>query len=83
VYDLFVLPQAQKDLDKLELLVLERIVKRLRLLSKDPRPHGSLKMTAEEGHRIRVGDHRVLYRIDDDSRRIYIYRVRHRKGVYR
>lgn len=83
MYDLFVLPQAQKDLDKLDPSVFERIVKRVRLLSKEPRPQGSLKMTAEEGHRIRIGDHRVLYRIDDDSRRIYVYRIKHRKDAYR
>jgi len=40
-------------------------------------------MTAEEGHRIRIGDHRVLYRIDEDSKRVYIYRIKHRKDAYR
>jgi len=83
VYDLFVLPQAQKDLDKLDPSVFERVVKKMRLLAKDPRPQGSLKMTAEEGHRIRIGDHRVLYRVDDDSKRVYIYRIKHRKDAYR
>jgi len=83
VYDIFVLPQAQKDLDKLEPSAFKRIVKKMRLLSENPRPPGSLKITAEEGHRIRVGDHRVLYRVDDDSRRIYIYRIKHRKDAYR
>ncbi len=83
MYDIYVLPQAQKDLDKLDPSVFDRIVKRLRLLSKDPRPQGSLKMTAEEGHRIRIGDHRVLYRVDDDSKRVYVYRIKHRKDAYR
>ena len=83
MYDVFVLPQAQKDLDKLDPSVFERIVKRVRLLAKDPRPQGSLKMTSEEGYRIRIGDHRVLYRVDDDPRRIYIYRIKHRKDAYR
>jgi len=83
VYDVFVLPQAGKDLDKLDPSVFERIVKRMRLLSNDPRPQGSLKMTAEEGHRIRIGDHRVLYRVDDDSKRVYVYRIKNRKYAYR
>jgi mRNA-degrading endonuclease RelE of RelBE toxin-antitoxin system len=39
-------------------------------------------LTAEEGYRLRVGDHRILYRIDDASKRVYIYRVRDRKDVY-
>lgn len=83
MYEILVLPPAQKDLDKLDPSVFELIVKRAQLLSKDPRPQGSLKMTAEEAYRIRIGDHRVLYRVDDDAKRIYIYRIKHRKDAYR
>jgi mRNA interferase RelE/StbE len=82
VYDLFVLPPAQKDLDKLEGLVFKRILKKIRALSKDARPPGCLKLTGEEGYRIRAGEYRILYRIDDASKRIFIYRVKHRKDVY-
>ena len=82
MYDLFVLPPAQKDLDKLEASAFERILKKIRALSKDPRPSGCLKLTSEEGYRLRSGDYRLLYRVDDSSRRIYIYRVKHRKDVY-
>jgi mRNA interferase RelE/StbE len=82
VYDVFVLPAAQKDLDKLEASAFERILKKVRTLSRDPRPPGCLKLTGEEGYRLRIGDHRVLYRIDDTSKRIYIYRIKHRKEVY-
>lgn len=83
MYDIFVLPPAQKDLDKLAPSIFGRIVERVRLLAKDPRPPGSLEMTAEEGYRIRVGDHCVLYRVDDDSKRISIYRIKHRKDAHR
>jgi mRNA interferase RelE/StbE len=82
VYDLFVLPAAQKDLDKLEASAFERIIKKVRTLSRDPRPPGCLKLTGEEGYRLRIGDYRVLYRIDDTSKRIYIYRIKHRKDAY-
>jgi len=82
VYELFVLPAAQKDLDKLEAPVFVRILKKVQALSKDARPSGSLKLTAENGYRIRSGDYRILYRIDDSSKRIYIYRIKHRKNVY-
>jgi mRNA interferase RelE/StbE len=82
VYELFVLPSAQKDLDGLEASVFERTLRKIRALSKDARPPGCLKLTGEEGYRIRVGDHRVLYRIDDASRRIFLYRVKLRKDVY-
>jgi mRNA interferase RelE/StbE len=82
VYELFVLPAAQKDLDKLEATVLARVLKKIRALSGDACPPGCLKLTDEDGYRTRSGDYRILYRIDDSSRRIYIYRIKHRKDVY-
>jgi mRNA interferase RelE/StbE len=82
VYELLLLPAAQKDLDNLEAPVFARILKKIRGLSKDARPPGCLKLTDEDGYRIRTGDYRILYRIDDALKRIYIYRIKHRKDVY-
>jgi len=82
VYELLLLPAAQKDLDNLEAPVFARILKKIRALSKDARPPGCLKLTDEDGYRIRTGDYRILYRIDDALKRIYIYRIKHRKDVY-
>ena len=82
MYELFVLPAAQKDLDKLEAPVFARILKKIRALSEDARPPGCLKLTDEDGYRIRTGDYRILYRIDDVLKRTYIYRIKHRKDVY-
>lgn len=82
MYDLFVLPPAQKDLDKLDDRPFERIIRKIRALAGDPRPPGCLKLTDQEGFRLRVGDYRILYRVDDASKRIHIYRVKHRKDVY-
>jgi mRNA interferase RelE/StbE len=82
VYELLLLPPAQKDLDKLEAPVLARILKKIRALSEDARPPGCLKLTDEEGYRIRIGDYRILYRIDDELKRVYLYRVKHRKDAY-
>ena len=80
--EIFLLPPAQKDLDGLETPVFERIVKKLRILAKDARPSGSIKLTDEDGYRLRIGDYRILYRVDDAAKRVYIYRIRHRKDVY-
>lgn len=82
MYELLLLPPAQKDLDKLEAPVLARILKKIRALSEDARPPGCLKLTDEEGYRIRIGDYRILYRIDDELKRVYLYRVKHRKDAY-
>lgn len=80
--EVFLLPPAQKDLDGLEVRIFRQIIKKIRALTDEPRPHGCLKLTAEEGYRIRAGDYRVLYRIDDGAKRIFIYRIKHRKDVY-
>lgn len=80
--EVFLLPPAQKDLDGLEVRIFRQIIKKIRALTDEPRPLGCLKLTAEEGYRIRVGDYRVIYRIDDEAKRIFIYRIKHRKDVY-
>jgi mRNA interferase RelE/StbE len=82
VYELFVLPAGQEDLDRLEVPAFARILKKIRALSEDARPPGCLKLMDEDGYRIRTGDYRILYRIDDALKRIYIYRIKHRKNVY-
>jgi mRNA interferase RelE/StbE len=82
VYELFVLPPALKDLDKLEVSAFDRILRKIRALAKDARPPGCLKLTGDDGYRVRSGDYRILFRIDDASKRIFIYRVKHRKDVY-
>jgi mRNA interferase RelE/StbE len=82
VYEIFLLSAAQKDLDKLDPSIFTRILKEIRALSEDARPPGCLKLTTECGYRIRIGDYRILYRIDDSSKRIFIYRIKHRKDVY-
>jgi len=82
VYETFLLPTAQKDLDKLEAPFFARVLKKIRALSENARPPGSLNFTDEDGYRARIGAYRILYRIDDPKKRIYIYRIKHRKDVY-
>ena len=83
MYKLKILPPAQKDLDHLRGKIFNKIKNEIILLSSNPRPFGALKLANEEWYRIRIGDYRVLYRIDDVSREIFIYRVKHRKEAYR
>jgi len=82
VYEILLLAPAQKDLDKLEAKIFGRILGRIRALRDNARPAGCLKMTDENGYRLRVGDYRILYRIDDAGRQIFVYRVKHRKDAY-
>jgi len=82
-YRVEAIPSAQKDLDNLEKRYFEQIKDRINSLKSNPRPPNCLKLTAEEGYRIRSGDFRILYRIDDKNKIIYIYRIKHRKESYR
>jgi mRNA interferase RelE/StbE len=81
-YEVYLLPPAEKDLDRMESDSYRQLLKQIRGLADNPRPRGSIKLTAEEGYRIRSGDFRILYRVDDHGRRIYIYRIKNREDAY-
>jgi len=83
VYKVYLLPPAQKDLDNYGGKVFRQIEAKILDLENDPRPQGSIKLTAEEGYRIRSGEYRIVYRIDDDAKIVFIYRIKHRKNVYK
>jgi mRNA interferase RelE/StbE len=77
-------PAAQRDLRSLDRPVLRRVDAKIRALAEDPRPHGAEKLAGEaEIYRIRVGDYRILYQIEDALVRVLVVRVRHRREVYR
>jgi len=52
-------------------------------LCRDPRPPGAKKLNGVDGWRVRKGDYRILYTIDEARRLVRVYRVGHRKDVYR
>jgi mRNA interferase RelE/StbE len=83
MYSLKILSSAQRDLNSLENAVFDRLKPRLLALKSEPRPEGAIKLTGDGGYRIRAGDYRALYRIDDKNRLIYLYRIKHGKEVYR
>ncbi len=77
--------RAAKSLLTLPKIICRRIALSLGELSDDPRPLGCKKLTGEFTNywRIRVGDYRIVYEIDDEKMLIMIYRIMHRKEVYR
>ena len=83
MYNIKIIPSAQKDLDGLENKFFLQIKDRILALTSDSRPHNCVKLTADEGYRIRSGRYRILYRIDDKGKIVYIYRIKHRKEAYR
>jgi mRNA interferase RelE/StbE len=74
---------AQKQLDDLPDDIAARITARLENLAADPRPADVKKLKGREGWRIRVGDYRVLYTIQDNVLLILVVRIAHRRDVYR
>ena len=83
MYNIRILPPAKKDLDGFEGNLFAALKEKIQGLKTNPRPPGCEKLTAEEGYRTRIRDIRILYRIDDKTKTIFIYRVRHRREVYR
>jgi mRNA interferase RelE/StbE len=83
VYRLEVSHTAHRQICILPPQTQERINKAIALLSENPHHPGNKKLTSREGYRIRFGDYRVLYQIDDGSKVVTVYRVKARGDVYR
>ena len=84
MHTLLITRAAEQDLRRLPRALFERINARILSLCDEPRPHGVRKLVgASVGWRLRVDDHRILYRIDDDARTVTVVRVKHRREAYR
>ncbi len=84
MYRVIVERSAEKDLRRLPLDVRLRVADKLRRLANDPRPVGSRKLAGtKHDWRIRVSDYRVVYEIAETVKIVRVYRVRHRREVYR
>ncbi len=84
-YRVLIDARAARQLEKLPKPILQRIDNAIVSLSADPRPASAklLRGKLKEGWRIRIGQYRVLYRIDDDAQEVRILEVGHRREVYR
>jgi mRNA interferase RelE/StbE len=82
-YDLLIKQSAGKELEKLPRKDRIRTSRKIQELAFEPRPHGCEKLSAEEKYRIRQGNYRVVYSIDDEKRVVLIVKIGHRKEVYR
>ena len=74
---------AENELRRLPKADLRRILKRIERLQAEPRPPGCEKLFGESIFRVRQGDYRILYLVDDGHRIIEIYKIGHRREVYR
>ena len=82
-YRIEVKPSARKELARLPAQLIARVVPRLENLSSNPRPPGCKKLKGGDNEwRIRVGDYRVVYTINDAKLLVEVTRIRHRSEVY-
>ncbi len=74
---------ADRNIDALDGSVRPRVIRAIQALKSDPRPSGCKKMAGAELWRIRVGDYRVVYSIEDAQLIVLVVRVGHRREIYR
>ncbi len=78
-----IIPAAYRQLAALPKAILKRVDSKIIALSDNPRPPGVKKLHAEEGlYRIRIGDYRVVYTIDDSASKVLVVKIGHRSDVY-
>jgi mRNA interferase RelE/StbE len=82
-YVLDIKPSARKELENLSDSLIARLASKIDSLAADPRPSGCRKLRGyKDFWRIRVGEYRVVYIIDDDRKMVSVTRVAHRRDVY-
>lgn len=82
-YTVEVTNPAKKDLKGLSREAQVRVAAALKTLIREPRPNGVKKLRGCDSYRIRCGDYRIVYDIDDKAHRVLVLIVRHRSAVYR
>jgi mRNA interferase RelE/StbE len=82
-YSLLIKASAAKDLEATPKKDRKRLAARINSLASTPRPPGSEKLSGEEKYRIRQGDYRVLYLIEDAVSTVTVVKIGHRREVYR
>ncbi|MBM3862082.1 MAG: type II toxin-antitoxin system RelE/ParE family toxin [Verrucomicrobia bacterium] len=82
-YTVILKRSAEKELACLPETLHRRIATKLLELENNPRPPGIQKLHGHDGYRIRIGDYRVLYLIDDQRETIQVTAIGHRREVYR
>ncbi|MDO5668585.1 MAG: type II toxin-antitoxin system RelE/ParE family toxin [Corynebacterium sp.] len=83
-YTISYVPSAAKTIRKLDRSTARQLLEAIDGLASDPRPPGCIQLKGGRGEfRIRVGDYRVVYDVQDDEQLVLVLRVGHRREVYR
>jgi mRNA interferase RelE/StbE len=82
-YKIFIKPSAKKELESLPKNDLNKIVEKIKNLSINPRPDGAEKLSGEDKYRVRQGNYRILYTIEDVKIIVIVIKIGHRRDIYR
>jgi mRNA interferase RelE/StbE len=85
LYEVVFPRRVRKTMNRLPQSTYDRLLQAVRALAEDPRPRTAAKMRGTgslEDWRVRVGDYRIVYRVDDETREVLILAVGHRGSVY-
>jgi len=81
-YKIFYDKRVERDIRKIPKDVLGKILFKIEELGKNPRCRETQKLLSMEGYRLRVGNYRILYLIDDEVKKVTVFRIKHRSQVY-
>ena len=82
-YKIEIKRSAAKELEQLPPKDRARVATRIQSLAADPRPPGAEKLSGQERYRVRQGNYRILYEIQDDLVVVVVVKIGHRRDVYR
>jgi mRNA interferase RelE/StbE len=82
-YRIYIKKSAARELEGLAKKDLLKVLGRIEALAENPRPTGAEKLAGVELWRIRQGDYRIVYSIEDDLLTVWIVKIGHRRKVYR
>ena len=82
-YRVFFRKSVERDLARIPKQDVARIMERVLALAEDPRPRGCEKLSSQERYRVRQGNYRIIYSIQDEELTVWVVKVGHRRDVYR
>ncbi len=82
MYKLLIEKQVQKQLERIAEPDYSRVKKSILSLTKNPRPYGYKKLKGRRGYRLREGDYRIIYDINDNILTVFILAAGHRRDIY-
>ena len=82
MYQVVIEKQVQKQLSKISTRDYNNVVEAMKDLANNPRPHGYKKLKGRPGYRIRIGDYRIMYNINDNILTVFVLAIGNRRDVY-